>query len=116
MLNHERMIIINYVQITFNGTINQSNFLKKYYQYKKAYESIYNNSIWELTQYGAIESRYRYPKIMKVIYNKPYNTIVEWEDGTKTKVKCCTNDFFSEEAGIALECVLKPQTCSKVAQ
>ena len=37
----------------------------------------------------------------KVIYNDPA-TIVFWEDGTKTIVKCQPGDTFSKETGLAL--------------
>ena len=43
--------------------------------------------------------------IKKVIFNNPA-TIVYWEDGTKTVVKCGKDDTYSEEAGLAL-CFMK---------
>jgi hypothetical protein len=46
-----------------------------------------------------------YFRIKKVIFNKPA-TIVYWEDGTKTVVKCGKDDTYSEEAGLAL-CFMK---------
>lgn len=46
-----------------------------------------------------------YFKIKKVIFNNPA-TIVYWEDGTKTVVKCGKDDTYSEEAGLAL-CFMK---------
>lgn len=39
--------------------------------------------------------------IKKVIYNDPA-TIVFWEDGTKTIVKCQEGDSFSKETGLAM--------------
>ena len=41
------------------------------------------------------------PYIPKVIYSDPdmLTTIVEWEDGTKTKVKCDSMDTYSWEGG-----------------
>ena len=44
----------------------------------------------------------------KVIFNGPA-TIVFWNDGTKTVVKCTEGDPYSKEAGFAL-CVLKKLT------
>ena len=43
--------------------------------------------------------------IEKVIFNDPA-TIVLWEDGTKTVVKCQGNDKYSKETGLAL-CFVK---------
>lgn len=45
------------------------------------------------------------PKIEKVIFNEPA-TIVIWDDGTKTIVKCCEDDVYSKEAGLAM-CICK---------
>lgn len=38
------------------------------------------------------------PGIEKVIFNKPA-TIVFWNDGTKTVVKCCEKDSYDREVG-----------------
>lgn len=48
---------------------------------------------------------FKQPKIKKVIYNDPA-TIVLWNDGTKTVVKCMEGDTFSQEMGLAM-CVCK---------
>lgn len=48
---------------------------------------------------------YGCPCIKKVIFNDPA-TIVLWDDGTKTVVKCSEGDTYSEWAGIAL-CLAK---------
>ena len=45
------------------------------------------------------------PKIKKVIFNDPA-TIVLWDDGTKTIVKCSLDDTYSKWAGLAF-CVCK---------
>lgn len=45
------------------------------------------------------------PEIKKVIFNPPA-TIVMWEDGTKTVVKCRKGEEYSKEAGLAF-CVMK---------
>lgn len=52
--------------------------------------------------YDFISPGYR---IKKVIFNEPA-TIVFWEDGTKTVVKCGPNDIFDPEKGIAM-CFVK---------
>lgn len=41
------------------------------------------------------------PKIDEVIFNGPA-TIVKWADGTKTVVKCCEDDEFDAEKGLAM--------------
>lgn len=45
------------------------------------------------------------PKIKKVIFNDPA-TIVLWDDGTKTVVKCSEGDTYSEWSGLAF-CICK---------
>lgn len=44
-------------------------------------------------------------RIKRVIFNDPA-TIVLWEDGTKTVVKCMDGDTYSEEIGLAM-CICK---------
>lgn len=44
-------------------------------------------------------------KVKKVIYNDPA-TIILWNDGTKTVVKCMEGDIFSQEMGLAM-CICK---------
>ena len=46
-----------------------------------------------------------YPNISKVIFNYPA-TIVNWDDGSKTVVKCQPGDIYSKETGLAL-CIAK---------
>ena len=41
------------------------------------------------------------PKIIKVIFNNPA-TIIKWDDGTKTVVKCQDGDTFDPEKGFAM--------------
>lgn len=45
------------------------------------------------------------PKIKKAIFNDPA-TIVFWDDGTKTVVKCGEDDTYDKEKGLAL-CYMK---------
>lgn len=47
--------------------------------------------------------------ITKVIFNDPA-TIVFWSDGTKTVVKCCEDDTFDKEKGLAMA------VCKKVTR
>ncbi|MGF6374994.1 hypothetical protein M2140_000028 [Clostridiales Family XIII bacterium PM5-7] len=47
----------------------------------------------------------RTPVIKKVVFNNPA-TIVLWEDGTKTTVKCQGDEIFDKEKGLAL-CFMK---------
>lgn len=50
--------------------------------------------------------QYRIPMIKNVIFNPPA-TIVFWEDGHKTVVKCSKNDRFDPEKAIAMAFVKK---------
>ena len=45
------------------------------------------------------------PKIKRVIFHDPA-TIVFWDDGTKTVVKCMEGDTYSKEVGLAM-CISK---------
>lgn len=54
---------------------------------------------------------YAIPKIKKVIFNDPA-TIVLWDDGTKTVVKCQDGDEYSKEQGLAL-CIAKKHLGNK---
>ena len=44
--------------------------------------------------------------ITNVIFNNPA-TIVFWSDGTKTVIKCCEDDIFDEEKGLAMAVLKK---------
>ena len=55
-------------------------------------------------KFNPIDTRYGIPTvpgINKVIFNDPA-TIVFWNDGTKTIVKCKENDSFDPEKGLAM--------------
>lgn len=39
--------------------------------------------------------------IKRAIFNEPY-TIVLWNDGTKTILKCCEGDTYDKEKGLAM--------------
>ena len=62
----------------------------------------YNNLLSFLKFLNGISFR---NDIKKVIFNGPA-TIILWDDGTKTVVKCKDGDPYSKEAGFAL-CLLK---------
>lgn len=51
------------------------------------------------------EPRTILPKISRVIFNYPA-TVVFWDDGTKTVVKCQLGDVYDKEKGI-MACMLK---------
>lgn len=55
---------------------------------------------------GSPKSSNILPAIKDVIYNSPA-TIVFWEDGSKTVVKCGKNDVYSSEKGLAMAIVKK---------
>ena len=46
------------------------------------------------------------PPIEKVIYNKPA-TIIKWDDGTKTVVKCDEHDIYDPEKGLLIAILKK---------
>ncbi|MBO4543396.1 MAG: hypothetical protein J5725_09490 [Bacteroidales bacterium] len=71
--------------------------------YNCGYVTVTNDSIiYSPTPYP-LNNRY-VPKIKRVIFNDPA-TIVYWEDGTKTVVKCGENDTFDKEKGLAMAIV-----------
>ena len=70
--------------------------------FDKVADEIINNIYNDLTYEIYIRPHFR---IKKVIFNNPA-TIVYWEDGTKTIVKCGKDDTYSEETGLAL-CFMK---------
>lgn len=43
----------------------------------------------------------QFPEITNVVFNDPA-TIVFWDDGTKTVVKCQKGDVYSKESGLAI--------------
>ena len=48
---------------------------------------------------------FRSLKIKRIIFNPPA-TVIFWEDGTKTVVKCAEDDEFNPETGVAM-CYMK---------
>ena len=79
---------------------------KDYYQkdfelQRNLYRAILNST------YGTKAFKTNYiPEIKNVIFNDPA-TIVFWEDGTKTVVKCQDGDEFDPEKGLAMAIVKK---------
>ena len=63
---------------------------------------IYRNILNSMYGIGSL----RIPEIKNVIFNDPA-TIVFWEDGTKTVVKCQDGDEFDPEKGLAMAIVKK---------
>lgn len=69
-----------------------------------------------LDAFKDIKLVYQLPKfdkdqIKKVIYNDPA-TIVLWNDGTKTVVKCQKGDTYNPELGLAM-CIIKKLSGNK---
>ena len=46
------------------------------------------------------------PEIKNVYFNDPV-TVVMWDDGTKTVVRCSENDFYDPEKGLAMAIIKK---------
>lgn len=69
--------------------------------------NIFGDVIAEFKLKDNIKSAFKDPafEIKNVIFNDPA-TIVLWEDGTKTVVKCQDGDIYNEEMGLAL-CITK---------
>lgn len=62
------------------------------------YNKFYNDE-WKIT--ATLCFVVLVPEIERVIFNGPA-TIVFWNDGTKTVVKCMEGELFDEEKGIAM--------------
>lgn len=56
--------------------------------------------------YEKPKNSYAYFAIKNVYFNKPV-TVIMWEDGTKTIVKCGENDVYDPEKGLAMACAKK---------
>ena len=70
-----------------------------------AYEDLRERNLYKTIlnyTYGTKASKTNYiPEIKNVIFNDPA-TIVFWDDGTKTIVKCQDGDEFDPEKGLAM--------------
>ena len=74
---------------------------------KEAYDKLMDSEfgLWtDKTNYSAMfKVRRPYTLTIKsVIFNAPFATIVFWEDGTKTVVKCGYPDLYDPEKGLAM--------------
>lgn len=67
--------------------------------------NMYRNMVNSMYGISTAEKNY-IPEIKNVIFNDPA-TIVFWEDGTKTVVKCQDGDEFDPEKGLAMAIVKK---------
>ena len=75
---------------------------KKNNEYKKEVAKYCRNDVAATTAlFNAVQNLTYIPKIKDVIYNDPA-TIVFWEDGTKTVVKCEFSKRFDPEKGLAM--------------
>ena len=57
--------------------------------------------ILEKNQYNVVSKPRLVPDIKKVIFNRPV-TVVLWDDGSKTIVRCQEDDNWSEYVGLAM--------------
>lgn len=73
----------------------------------EAAATIFGDAIAEFRLNDSVSSAFRNPtfEIKEVIFNNPA-TIVLWNDGTKTVVKCDPDDIYEKEVGLAL-CIAK---------
>lgn len=70
------------------------------------YKGTVPDRLYQNTAFGYIEYFPSvFPKIKNVIFNNPA-TIIYWDDGTKTVVKCMDEDTYAPDVGIAM-CVMK---------
>ena len=83
-------MVINYTEDPISVKVRDS-FEKTYIEYGKAFKA--------LQRYSSCQ--YPIPQIKNVIFNYPA-TIVFWNDGTKTVVKCDERDQFDPEKGITM--------------
>lgn len=74
--------------------------------YTNIEKALYSRNYEDVTKLGlAFNSRPTLPSIKNVYFNPPA-TVVLWNDGTKTVVKCQDGDAYSKETGLAL-CMAK---------
>lgn len=76
---------------------------KEWYDVHKILNSTNFEEIRQLT--SMFNSRPTLPSIKNVYFNDPV-TVVLWDDGTKTIVKCQDGDTYSKEVGLSL-CISK---------
>ena len=72
------------------------------YVYYCENDTYMTNRLYEVLKAGYYSSNVSYkPTIKKVIFNPPA-TIIMWNDGTKSVVKCQNGEVFDAEKGFAL--------------
>lgn len=75
-------------------------------EWRKAHQILNARTLKELQELESMfNSRPALPSIKNVYFNDPV-TVVLWNDGTKTIVKCQDGDTYSKETGLAL-CMAK---------
>lgn len=75
-------------------------------EWRDVHKVINSTSFKELSELAALfNSRPTLPNIKNVYFNNPV-TVVLWDDGTKTLVRCQDGDTYSRETGLAL-CMAK---------
>lgn len=83
-------------------TVDTSNLIPHDYIYKGTVP----DRLYQETCFGYMEYYPSvFPKIKNVILNNPA-TIIYWDDGTKTVVKCMNEDTYAPDVGIAM-CFMK---------
>lgn len=83
-------------------------------EWREIHQIINSTSLKELEQLESmLNSRPALPSIKNVYFNNPA-TVVLWDDGTKTIVKCQDGDTYSRETGLAL-CIAKKAMGNKGA-
>lgn len=70
--------------------------------YSSIFVDEFFKDIYDKTKYLSSTSKFI---IEDVIFNNPA-TIVKWNDGTKTVVKCQSGDIYNKEMGLAM-CIIK---------
>ena len=84
-------------------TVDTSNLIPSY---DYIYKGTVPDHLYHKTVYGYMEYYPSvFPKIKNVILNNPA-TIIYWDDGTKTVVKCMSEDTYAPDVGIAM-CFMK---------
>lgn len=66
----------------------------------------YDFDKWDIEYSGDVPDMWGIPEINRVVFSGPA-TVVFWEDGTKTVVKCMEGEKFERYAGFAAACMKK---------
>ena len=86
--------------VKMSGGVDKGNKLGDYTVTLSAYWDESGKRITKEVNDWKLKMENKNPYVPKVIYSDPfYTTIVEWEDGDKTKVTCAAEDTYSWEAG-----------------